>query len=162
MVAPPARRKKHSPAKFGSQPLVAEPDTGKSLRTSHFPDGVELLTSREVADILIVDIRLLADWRYQNKYLPYFSVGNQVRYDREAVITFLEKNVNSERDVEVTPRERENIRKHLNQVIDLIREKSVSDVAAFVVMGGGLSYGVLTESQNGRNRKSARRNISRT
>jgi len=35
-------------------------------------------------------------------------------------------------------------------VIDLIRSEGISDLAAFVIRGGGLSYQVMTETMNGR------------
>jgi hypothetical protein len=42
----------------------------------------ELLTSDQVAAMLIVDVQTLANWRCQNQGPPYLKLGRLVRYRR--------------------------------------------------------------------------------
>jgi len=153
VAAPPVRKKKRFSGSEGAKPSKSKrysEHTSKSLQTDGFPDGVELMTSRQVADVLVLDIRVLADWRYRNRCLPYYSLGRMVRYRESDIVAFLENNLNKDSKTPVTERERESVRKHLSRVIDLIRSEGISDLAAFVIQGGGFSYGVMTETMNGR------------
>jgi len=83
VAAPPVRKKKRCSGSEGAKPSKStrySERTGKSPQTDGSPDGVELMTSRQVADVLVLDIRVLADWRCRNRCLPYYSLGWTVRY----------------------------------------------------------------------------------
>lgn len=56
---------------------------------SDFP---ELLTPKQVAEILLVSEASLANDRYLNQGIPYIKVGKRVRYRRADVIAYLDAN----------------------------------------------------------------------
>lgn len=50
----------------------------------------EILTKKELADLLKVTERLIDKLREQG--LPYFNVGKNIRFNKEKVLTWLEEN----------------------------------------------------------------------
>jgi excisionase family DNA binding protein len=50
----------------------------------------EYLDPKEVASLLKVTIKTLAQWRWQRKHLPYRKVGSVVRYRRSDLENLLE------------------------------------------------------------------------
>ena len=54
--------------------------------------GHKLLTPRDVSDLLGITIHTLAVWRCEQRYnLPYIKAGRLVRYRREDVDEFIER-----------------------------------------------------------------------
>jgi len=52
----------------------------------------ELLTPDELSQMLGVNVRTLAMWRYTGRHaLPYIRCGAAIRYQRQAVAEWLEK-----------------------------------------------------------------------
>lgn len=56
---------------------------------SDFP---ELVTPKQVAEILVVSEASLANDRYLQQGIPYIKVGKRVRYRRADVIAFIDAN----------------------------------------------------------------------
>jgi excisionase family DNA binding protein len=50
----------------------------------------EYLSPKEVASLLKVTIKTLAQWRWQRRHLPYQKVGSVVRYRSSDVHNLLE------------------------------------------------------------------------
>ena len=138
-VPPEVKRKRGTVVASDPSPRVNIPP--RSLRIDGEPVSSEgLLTSRQVADALGISIRVLADWRYLGKHLPYFTLGGPVRYRLSDVVSFLERNRSDvDPDGVLTPREREALGRHLRRVIDVMAERGlggVDDLASFVIAGG--------------------------
>lgn len=51
----------------------------------------DLLSAREVADLLSVDASTVARWRADPAGLPYLRIGRQFRYERREVTAYLER-----------------------------------------------------------------------
>jgi helix-turn-helix protein len=52
----------------------------------------KLLTPREVAALLRIDVNTLAVWRCTKRYpLPYLKLGHSVRYREKDVLSFMEE-----------------------------------------------------------------------
>lgn len=49
----------------------------------------ELLDANQVAEMLGIKTKTLAEWRRLNKGIPYIKIGGRVRYDREVVNQFI-------------------------------------------------------------------------
>lgn len=142
--------KRGSAPKSDKTPTVVIPP--RSIRIDGDPVNDEgLLTSRQVADALGVDIRVLADWRYLGKHLPYYAVGGSVRYRLSDVAAFLDRNrVEVDPDGVLTPREREALARHLRRVIDVMGERGlagVDDLSAFILDGGVVSADPADEAE---------------
>lgn len=54
---------------------------------------VDLLTPKEVANILKVDFKTLANQRYHNVGLPYVKLGKAVRYRKEDIESYLDEHL---------------------------------------------------------------------
>lgn len=124
----------------------------RSIRIDGDPVNDEgLLTSRQVADALGLDIRVLADWRYLGKHLPYYLVGGSVRYRLSDVAAFLDRNrAVVDPEAVLTPREREALTRHLQRVIDVMGERGLSgvdDISAFIIDGGVQSADPADEAE---------------
>lgn len=51
-----------------------------------------LLTEKDVADRLNVNVQTLRNWRFQGRNLPYVKIGRSVRYKDGVVADFIEEN----------------------------------------------------------------------
>jgi excisionase family DNA binding protein len=51
---------------------------------------VSLLTEKDVAKMLNVNVQTLRNWRFQGRGLPYMKLGRAVRYDAAEVSGFIE------------------------------------------------------------------------
>jgi len=51
--------------------------------------GENLLSSTAVSAIVGIPVKTLSDWRYRNQHLPYYRLGNHVRYDAADIAAFL-------------------------------------------------------------------------
>jgi excisionase family DNA binding protein len=140
MAAPPVRDRKRGPksdATVSPKPKREE-RPAKAKKVEGLPDD-SMLTCREVADALGISIRLLADWRYHDRHLRYYTVGGKVRYRLDDVRRFMERSLHDDVDEEITPRQRDAVRRHLAGVIAQIRADgltSAEDIAAFIRAGG--------------------------
>lgn len=52
---------------------------------------IDLMTEKEVADLLRVSVSTVRGWRRADEGPPWFRVGRVPRYQREEVIQFLEE-----------------------------------------------------------------------
>lgn len=110
----------------------------RRLQYANEPDSkLELLTSRQVADILGISVKLLADWRYRGKHLPFYSAGNLVRYDWADVEAFLVKHRREiDPDHELTPSEAKALARNLKAAREVLAASPKLSVAAFMRRGG--------------------------
>jgi excisionase family DNA binding protein len=53
-------------------------------------ETVRLLTAKEVAALTGLSVETLAQWRSQNRGIPYLKIGRAVRYDVADVQSYLE------------------------------------------------------------------------
>jgi len=53
------------------------------------PDTLDLLTPQEVARVLRVDTKTLANWRYLGRGPGFMKDGGVVRYSREALTAWM-------------------------------------------------------------------------
>ncbi len=52
---------------------------------------MELLSSEEAGALLKIEPLTLATWRFQKKGPPYYKLGGLVRYDKAALIKWVEE-----------------------------------------------------------------------
>ena len=98
---------------------------------------MELLTSRQVADILGVSIRVLSDWRYRGKHLPFYSTGASVRYDWVDVEAFLIRHrAEIDPDQELTESEARALARQLKAARAVLAAEPKRSVVEFMKAGG--------------------------
>lgn len=52
-----------------------------------------MLRPEQVAEMLQVTVKTLAQWRYQRRHLPFHKIGSCVRYRREDIQAFLQERI---------------------------------------------------------------------
>jgi excisionase family DNA binding protein len=62
----------------------------REIDITKIPDN-DLMTRKEVAEFLGVTYQTLSNWALNQMFLPYFKIGNNVRYFRENVKEFKER-----------------------------------------------------------------------
>ena len=50
----------------------------------------QILTEKEVSELLKISVKTLQSWRHQSKNLPYFKIGRTVKYKLSDIREYLE------------------------------------------------------------------------
>lgn len=136
MAAPSARPKKRG------RPLVTPKSRNREIvpslcKNQIAPEDATLLDATAVSLIVGVPVKTLSDWRYRNRHLPYYRIGNHVRYDPTDVAEFLALH-REEIDPEgsLTAREVATLGRHLSKVRDLLSAHPELSTFAFIQRGG--------------------------
>ena len=133
MAAPTARPKKRGTA----TPVKLRHPVTQMRKSGEPGESDVLLDACEVSAIIGVAVRTLSDWRYRNRHLPYYRLGNHVRYDASDIAAFLARHREEiDPDGVLTAREVATLARHLGKVRSLLATHPELSAAAFIHNGG--------------------------